>query len=91
MDTLALRKYAELLDLEIDRNRNGNPDVEWLANNMDVRTAIDDAKNGRINFPRELGLNRWVFESSIQDVPEVMERLSQFSILLRGMPLPAGQ
>ncbi|CAB3779458.1 hypothetical protein [Pararobbsia alpina] len=89
MDAIKLRHYAELLETEIQANRGKSKDVDWLAQYRTLLEALEDARTGRIDQPRELGLNRWLFESNIQEFDMLTERLAQFEILLRGSELPS--
>lgn len=51
-------------------------DVNFLASHEPLLKALDDAKAGRINSPRDLGLAYWVFESNIQDFDDIANRLA---------------
>lgn len=89
MDADSLKKYAELLEKAIQESSRKSDDVAYLASYTPLLKAIEDAKNGSIKEPLDLGLSRWVFESNIQNFGEVSERLAQFSLLLRGWRLPS--
>jgi hypothetical protein len=87
MDAIKLKKYAELLEDEIKKNLGKSKDVDWLAQYPTLLEALADAKANRIDQPRNLGLNRWVFESDIQTFTALSVRLAQFENLLRGWEL----
>ena len=87
MDEIKLKKYAELLEVEIKKNLGNSSDVDWLDQYPTLVEAISDAKAGRVNQPRDLGLTRWIFESYIQSFDILTERLMQFETLLRGLDL----
>ncbi|VVD93317.1 hypothetical protein [Pandoraea soli] len=87
MDQVKLREYAELLNAEIQANLGKNADVDWLSNYPPLLEAIADARTGRIDRPRDLGLARWEMESSIQEIRSVSHRLAQFELLLEGLPI----
>ncbi len=89
MDAQKLKRYAELLESEIQMNVGKSKDVDWLAQYPPLLQALADAKNGRIDEPRDLGLSRWELESSIQDFRSVSHRLAQFELLLEGWALPS--
>lgn len=90
METLKLKQHAELLESTIRANLGKSKDVDWLAQYPPLIRALADAKEERIDVPCNLGdgLNRWVFESNIQDFHDVSERLAEFNLLLKGWPLP---
>jgi len=93
MDLLKLKKYAEILDAEIKKNIDKSKDVEFMANYQSLTSAIEDAKNGKIDGPRTLGdwfECYWVFESNIRDYPFLAENLAKFEILLKGQELSEG-
>ncbi|VVE48870.1 Hemolysin [Pandoraea communis] len=87
VDQVKLRKYAELLDIEIRANLGRNADVDWLSDYPPLVQAIEDARAGRIVQPRDLGLARWEMESNIQAIRSVSHRLAQFELLLEGLPI----
>ena len=89
MDTMKLKLYAELLENEIRANIGKSKDVDWLAQYPPLLTALKDAKLGRIDKPRDIGLSRWELESNIQDFRGVSHRLAQFELLLEGWSLPS--
>jgi len=90
MDTLKLRQHAQLLEETIHANLGKSKDVDWLAKYPPLVKALNDAKSEQIDTPRNLGdgLNRWVFESNIQNFNELSERLAEFNLLLKGWSLP---
>lgn len=90
MDAEKLKLHAELLEAAIQANLGKSKDVDWLAQHPPLMKALADAKAGRIESPRDLGLARWVFESNIQNFSELSERLAEFNLLLRGWDLPSG-
>ncbi|WP_423195576.1 MULTISPECIES: hypothetical protein [unclassified Cupriavidus] len=87
MDAIKLKKYAQLLEAEIQANLGKSKDVDWLAQYPTLLEALADAKAARIDQPRSLGLNRWVFESNVQNFAALSMRLAQFENLLRGWEL----
>ena len=90
MNAAKLKLHAELLEREIQANLGKSRDVDRLAQYSPLLEAIRDAKEGRIDKPRDLGagLWRWIMdESEIPDFDELDLRLSQFSWLLRGWKL----
>jgi len=87
MDAEKLKIYAKLLEAEIQENLGKSKDVDWLAQYPPLLEALDDAKNGRIEQSRDLGLGRWEMESSIQEFRAVSHRLAQFELLLEDWPL----
>lgn len=89
MDSQKLKLHAELLETAIQANLGKSKDVNWLAQHPPLVKALADAKAGKIDAPRDLGLARWVFESNIQDLNELSERLAEFNLLLRGWDLPS--
>lgn len=89
MDAAKLKLYAELLDSEIHANLGKSQDVDWLAQYAPLVKALEDAKGGWIDEPRDLGLSRWELESNIQDFRGVSHRLAQFELLLEGWDLPS--
>jgi len=91
MDAIKLKKHAELLESTIHKHIGKNADVDWLAKYPYLVNAIADAKQCRITEPCDLGLSHWIFESNIQKLDELTERLCQFEILLKGWPLPSDQ
>lgn len=88
MDVAKLKLHAQLLEQAIRNNLRKSKDVDWLAAYPHLIEAIEDAKTGRIDQPRDLGLGRWQLESNIQDFDDLSERLAEFNLLLRGWPLP---
>jgi len=84
MNAAKLKLHAELLEREIQANLSSNKDVDWLAQYSPLLEALRDAKEGKIDQPRDLGLARWELESSIQDLDVLSERLAQFGLLLWG-------
>jgi len=90
MDSAKLREYAELLGSEIIKNKGKSKDIDFLEAYQPLRSALEDAKAGRIFEPRDLGgLMRWQQESDIQNFDKLAERLAQFEILLWGWKLPS--
>lgn len=90
MDAENLKKYAMLLEEAIRDNVGRSKDVDFLADYQPLVKAIADAKVGEITSPRDMGgLGRWLLESSIRDFPVLSDRLSGFSLLLRGWELPS--
>jgi hypothetical protein len=89
MDISLLKQHAELLENAIQANLGKNKDVDWLAMYPPLIKALKDAKESKIDAPRELGLARWEIESNIQNTREVSHRLAQFEILLDGWSLPS--
>ncbi|BCZ81162.1 hypothetical protein [Paraburkholderia terrae] len=87
MDAIKLKKYAQLLEGELKLNLGKSRDIDWLAQYPILLKALEDAKKGRIDEPRTLGLNRWIFESDIQSFAALSTRLAQFENLLRGWEL----
>jgi hypothetical protein len=87
MDPIKLMQHAKLLEAEIQANLGKSKDVDWLAQYPTLLEALADAKVGQITQPRNLGLNRWIFESNIQDFDELSNRLAEFENLLRGWEL----
>jgi hypothetical protein len=91
MDTNRIRSQAVLLKSAIDAFKEANSDVNFLSTYQPLVVAIDDALNGRICEPRNIGLARWELESNVRDVPEVAKLLAQFELLLEGWALPSDQ
>jgi len=87
MDAIKLKRYAELLEGELGANVGKSKDVDWLVQYPTLLKALADAKTGCIDQPRNLGLNRWVFESDVQCFSALATRLAQFENLLRGWEL----
>lgn len=87
MDAIKLKKYAELLEAEIQKNLSKSKDVDWLAQYPTLLEALVDVKANCIDQPRDLGLTRWVLESDIQTFAALSARLAQFENLLRGWEL----
>lgn len=89
MDAVKLKLHAELLENEIHANLGKSKDVDWLAQYAPLLKALEDAKCGRIDAPRDLWLGRWELESNIQDFRGISHRLAQFELLLDGWELPS--
>jgi hypothetical protein len=91
MDKMKLRRHAELLEATIHANLGKSKELDWLAQYPPLIKALDDAKEERIDTPRNLGsgLNQWVFESNIQEFYDLSERLAEFNLLLKGWTLPS--
>ena len=88
MNAAKLKLHAELLEREIQANLGKSRDVDRLAQYSTLLEAIRDAKEGRINKPREIGagLWRWIMdESEIPGIKGLSLRLSQFDLLLHGL------
>ena len=87
MNAAKLKLHAELLEREIQANLGKSRDVDWLLQYSPLLEAIRDAKESRIDKPRELGagLGRWLTdESEIPGIKGLSLRLSEFRLLLRG-------
>jgi len=91
MGAIQLELHAELLENEIQENLGKSKDVDWLAQYPPLLTALQDAKLGRVDKPRDIGLSHWELESNIQDFRGVSHRLAQFELLLEGWALPSGE
>ena len=90
MNAAKLKLHAELLEREIQANLGKSRDVDRLAQHPPLLEAIKDAKESRIDQPRDLddGLWRWIMdESEIPELRGLSERLAEFSWLLRGWKL----
>ncbi|CAN0626063.1 protein of unknown function [Burkholderia multivorans] len=61
--------------------------MDWLAQYPPLLEAIEDARAGRIDQPRDIGLGRWELESNIQAFRSVSHRLAQFELLLESWEL----
>lgn len=88
MNIEKIKLHAELLEAEIHAHLGMSKDVDWLANYSTLLKALEDAKKGLINQPRDLGLARWTMESQIQDFRSLSHRLAEFELLLDGWDLP---
>ncbi len=87
MNAAKLKLHAELLEREIQANLGKSRNVERLAQYSPLLKAISDAKEGRIDKPREIGegIWRWIMdESEIPGIKGLSLRLSQFDLLLCG-------
>jgi len=84
MNAEKLKLHAELLEQAIQAHLGQNKDIDWLAQYPYLLEAIKDAKEGKINEPRDLGLARWELESEIPNFDELSDRLAQFKLLLLG-------
>jgi hypothetical protein len=89
VDTNRLRSKAASLKIAIDAFKEAHRDVMFLSTYRPLETAIDDALNGRVLEPRDIGLARWELESNVRDLPEVSDLLVQFELLLGGWALPS--
>lgn len=89
MDNEKLKYYALLVEKAIEENRGKRKDVDHLMEFDSLFKAIEDAKAGRIDSPRDFpGLNRWLVESNLREVSILSDRLAGFLILLLGWKLP---
>lgn len=85
MNVEELKIYANLLEKSIEDNLYVSDDVVFLANYDPLKKAIADAKEKKIDSPRNMGgLSYWLLESNIRDIPDLSDKLSGFLILLKG-------
>ncbi|MCB1889379.1 MAG: hypothetical protein KDH20_17360 [Rhodocyclaceae bacterium] len=89
MDENLLEVWAEMVEHELQNNRNKSSDVQALSEWEPLRESIRLAKCGPIKEPRPLpNLGHWFFETGIQRFATLADALAGFNILLRGRPLP---
>ena len=84
MDQVKLKKYALLLESEIEKYKDESKDVLALSEYEPIVKAIKDAKNMAIEQPHEIQLRFFYFESSIQNFRALSDYLAIFSLLLKG-------
>jgi hypothetical protein len=91
MDKAKLKLHAGLLEEAIRLHAGKHNDVDFLSTYQPLIDALADAKDGKVETPRKMGLARWEMDSNIRDVSDVAHRLAQFELLLEGWTLPSEQ